>query len=289
MPPQGWRRWLAGAKQVAGWFSDEHVPRKSAALAFYTAFSLAPMVLLLVLMFGLIVDTAVLRGQIVAQVTALVGGDSGKLVADILERADHPDAGFSAIFAVLGLFVGATTTFAELKDGLDDVLAEQAPKSGSLWDTIRARILSFGVFVSLGFLLLVSLAANAGLAILSDALNRWFDSEAVLLGHAISAAIAFLGAFLLFLGIYRFLPERKLSRKALVVAAVASTVLFTIGRIAIGLYLGNTDTIGAFGAAGSLAVILVWVNYSAVAFYTGALIGRLTEEGVRPATAATPS
>lgn len=256
--------------------------RKSAALAFYTGFSLAPMVLLLVLLFGLFVDTALLREQLVSQANALIGGESGKLIEGMLERADHPDAGFSAVFAVLALFLGATTTFAELKDGLDDVLAEKAPVSTSLWDTIRARILSFGVFVAIGFLLLVSLAANAGLAVLSDVLVRWFGWEAALLGRLLSALITFLGTFVLFLGIYRFLPQRDLSRRALVVAAIASSVLFAIGRVAIGLYIGNTDTIGAFGAAGSLAVVLIWVYYSAVAFYTGALIGRLAEEGVEP-------
>jgi membrane protein len=265
---------------VAGWFGDEHVPRKSAALAFYTGFSLAPMVLLIVLLFGLIVDTALLREQLVAQASALFGGESGELIGGILERADHPDAGFSAVFAIVGLVVGATTTFAELKDGLDDVLAQKAPETTGLWSTIRARILSFGVFVSIGFLLLVSLAANAALAVLSNTLAGWLHWEAVLLGRILTAVIAFLGTFLLFLGIFRFLPERRLGRKPLLIAAVASTVLFSVGRIAIGLYLGNTDTIGAFGAAGSLAVILIWVYYSSLAFYTGALIGRLAEEGI---------
>ncbi len=267
---------------MAGSFADEHVPRKSAALAFYTGFSLAPTVLLLVLLFGLIVDTAVLREQLVAQSTALFGGDAGQLIEGMLRKADLPQAGLSAIFAVVMLAVGATTTFAELKDGLDDVLAQKAPESTSLWDTIRARILSFGVFVSIGFLLLVSLAANAALAVLSDLLTRWFGWEAAVLGKLLNAAIAFLGTFLLFLGVYRFLPERRLSRQALVIGAVASAMLFAAGRVGIGLYLGNTDTLEAFGAAGSLAVILIWVYYSSLAFYTGALIGRLAEEGIEP-------
>lgn len=281
-PAGGWRRVLAGARQVGAWFSEEQVPRKSAALAFYTGFSLAPTVLLLVLLFGLVVDTAFLREQLVVQAGSLFGGESARLIEGMLDRVHRPGAGFSAVFAVAGMALGATTSFNELKGGLDDVLAKHAPPSGSIWDTIRARLLSFGLFVSIGFLLLVSLAANAALAVLSDVLTRWFEWEAVLIGRILSAAVTFLGTFLLFLGIYRFLPERRLGRKALVVAAVASTMLFSLGRIAIGLYLGNTETIGAFGAAGSLAVILIWVNYSALAFYTGALIGRLAEDGVQP-------
>ncbi len=279
-PPRGLRRVLTGARQVAAWFGEEQVPRKSAALAFYTGFSLAPTVLLLVLMFGLVVDTAYLREQLVAQAAALIGPQSAQLIAGMLDRVHHPDAGFSAVFAIAGMVLGATTSFNELKGGLDDVLREHAPPGGTLWDKVRARLLSFGVFVSLGFLLLVSLAANAALAVLSEGLVRWFGWEAVVLGRILSAAVTFLGTFLLFLGIYRFLPERRLSRRALVIAAAASTVLFSLGRIAIGLYLGNTDSIAAFGAAGSLAVVLIWVNYSALAFYTGALVGRLAEDGV---------
>lgn len=271
---------------MAGWFSDEHVPRKSAALAFYTGFSLAPTVLLLVLLFGLFVDTAYLREQLVAQANGLIGGDAGELIGGMLERADHPDAGWSALFAVIALVLGATTSFAELKDGLDDVLAQQAAKVEGVWNTIRARVLSFGVFVSIGFLLLVSLGANALLAGLSHLLVGWFGWEAVLLGQVLHYAVTLLGTFALFLAIYRFLPERRLHRKALIVAAVASTVLFSVGRIGIGLYLGNTDTLGAFGAAGSLAVILIWVYYSSLAFYSGGLIGRLVEEGVQAPKAA---
>lgn len=260
------------------WFGAEHVPRKSAALAFYTGFSLAPTLLLLVLLFGLVVDTAVLRGQLVDQASSLIGSGSAELIEGMLERADRPEAGWSALFAFAALLVGATTSFAELKDGLDDVLAQQAPERDSLWDTVRARLLSFGVFVALGFLLLVSLAANAALAVLGNVLTAWFDWEALVIGHILSAAITFLGTFALFLGIYRFLPERRLARRALVVAAVASTALFSLGRIAIGIYIGSTDAIAAFGAAGSLAVVLIWVYYSAVAFYTGGLVGRWVEE-----------
>ena len=277
--PPRWRRALAAVRQIARWFGEEDVPRKSAALAFYAGFSLAPTVLLLVMLFGLVVDTAVLRGQLVDQASALIGGESGKLIEGMLQRADHRNAGVSAVFAIVALVFGATTSFAELKDGLDDILAQKPPVRDSLWDTLRVRLLSFGVFVAIGFLLLVSLAANAALALLSGVLTHWFAWEGVLLGRLLAATVTFLGTFALFLGIYRFLPERALSRTALIIAAVASTVLFSLGRIAIGVYLGNTDTIGAFGAAGSLAVILIWVYYSALAFYTGGLVGRLLQEG----------
>ena len=135
--------------------------------------------------------------------------------------------------------------------------------------------------MSLGFLLLVTLLANAILAAMSGVLTRYFDAEAVWIGRLIAAVITFLGTFGLFYLIYRLLPERKLSKTALLIGAVASTILFSLGRIGIGFYLGHTDAVTAFGAAGSLAVVLIWVYYSALAFFVGALVARYVEEGDR--------
>lgn len=264
---------------MAGWFSDERITAHSAALSFYTAFSLAPIVLLLMLLFGLIVDTKAIAGQLVTQSTALFGDEGGKLIETMLEKANDPGAGISAVFAFLAALLGATTAFAQLKDSLDDVLAEKPLVSGSWWDTVKARVMSFGIVLTLGFLLLVSLVANAALAAISDYLAAWLGLEAVWLVRLLSAVITFLGTFVLFIAIYRLLPERKLSRTALIIGAVASTILFSAGRIAIGVYLGTTDAVSAFGAAGSLAVVLIWVYWSAVAFFSGALIARYMEDG----------
>ena len=137
--------------------------------------------------------------------------------------------------------------------------------------------------MSLGFLLLVTLLANAMLAAMSGMLTRYFDTEAVWIGRFIAAVVTFLGTFGLFYLIYRVLPERKLHRTALLIGAVASTMLFSVGRIGIGLYLGHTDAVTAFGAAGSLAVVLIWVYYSALAFFIGALVARYVRGGKRAA------
>jgi len=271
--------WKGAAKSIAGWFSEENVTGKAAALSFYTAFSLAPIVLLLMLLFGFIVDTQTLQTQLQSQMTGLLGDQGGELIKGMLEQANSPQRGWSAVFGVLAAAFGATTVFAQLKDTLDDLLAKQAPETSGIWQTIRARILSFGIVMSLGFLLLVTLLANALLAAMSGVLTRWFDNEAVWLGRFIAAVVTFLGTFGLFYLIYRMLPERKLSHTALLIGAVASTILFSVGRIAIGLYLGHTDAVAAFGAAGSLAVVLIWVYYSAVAFFVGALVARYIEEG----------
>ena len=231
------------------------------------------------LVFGFLVDTETLRTQLQSQSSALLGEEGGKLIEGMLSRADEPRAGWSAVFGILAAIVGATTVFAELKDSLDDLLAKQAPPNLTLWQTIRARLLSFGIVLSLGFLLLVTLLANAVLAALSGGLTRWFGVEAVWIGRLIGAVITFVGTFALFYAIYRLLPERKLTKTALMIGAVASTILFALGRIGIGLYLGHTEAIAAFGAAGSLAVVLIWVYYSALALFVGALVGRYVEEG----------
>lgn len=230
------------------------------------------------LVFGLLVDTATLEAQLQSQATALLGEEGGALIEGMLERAHDPARGWSALFGALAAAFGATTAFAELKGSLDDLLAEQAPKMG-FWQTVRARLLSFGIVVSLGFLLLVTLVANAVLAITTDALTGWFAIEAVWITRALGAAITFAGTFALFYAIYRLLPERKLTKTALLIGAVASTILFSFGRIGIGVYLGHTDAVSAFGAAGSLAVVLIWVYYSALAFFLGALVARYVEEG----------
>jgi membrane protein len=273
--------WKGAAKAIAGWFSEENVTGKAAALAFYTAFSLAPIVLLLMLLFGFLVDTQTLQTQLLSQATALIGEQGSQLIEGMLEQANNPQRGWSAAFGVLAAAFGATTVFAELKGSLDDLLAKQAPASTGIWQTIRARILSFGIVMSLGFLLLVTLLANAILAATSGMLTRWFDTEAVWLGRFIAAVVTFLGTFGLFYLIYRMLPERKLTHTALLIGAVASTILFSLGRIGIGFYLGTTDAVAAFGPAGSLGVVLIWVYYSAVAFFVGALIARYVEESSR--------
>jgi membrane protein len=235
-------------------------------------------VLLLMLLFGFLVDTETLRTQLMAQATALLGEEGGKLIETMLTRADQREAGWSAAFGLIAAFIGATTVFAELKDSLDDLLAKQAPENLTLWQTIRARVLSFGIVLTLGFLLLVTLLANAVLAALSGGLTRWFGIEAVWIGRLIGAVISFAGTFVVCYAIYRLLPERKLSKTAVLIGAVASTMLFSVGRIGIGLYLGHTEAIAAFGAAGSLAVVLIWVYYSALAFFIGALVARYVEE-----------
>jgi len=271
--------WKGASKAIGKWWSEEHVTSKAAALSFYTAFSLAPIVLLLMLLFGLIVDAQTLQTQLMSQGSALLGEQGGELIEGMLEQARSPKRGWSAVFGALLAAFGATTVFAELKGSLDDLLAKQAPENTTLWQTIRARILSFGIVMSLGFLLLVTLLANALLAAMSGVLTRYFDTEAVWIARLIAAVITFLGTFGLMYLIYRLLPERKLNKTALLIGAVASTILFSLGRIGIGFYLGHTDAVKAFGAAGSLAVVLIWVYYSALAFFVGALVARYMEEG----------
>ena len=234
------------------------------------------------LVFGFVVDTRALTNQLISQAGALLGEQGGTLVEGMLKQAQEPARGWSAVFGVLAAAFGATTAFTELKGSLDDLLAKHAPTL-TFWQTFRARLLSFGIIVTLGFLLLVTLLANAILAAMSGVLTTYFAVEAVWISRAIGAAITFAGTFALFYAIYRLLPERKLTRTALLIGAVASTMLFSIGRIGIGIYLGHTDAVAAFGAAGSLAVVLIWVYYSTLAFFAGALVARYVEEGSRRA------
>lgn len=233
------------------------------------------------LLFGMVVDAKLLQDELVVQTTALIGAEGGKLIANMLRSATDPSAGWSAMLAFAAAAFGATTAFAQLKESLDDVLALHPREDISFRDTVRSRLLAFGIVATLGFLLLVSLVASAVLSALGDVLTRWVAVEAVWMARVVSTSVTLLGTFLLILLIYRILPERRLTRRGLLTGAIASTALFAIGKVVVGIYLGRTEAVTAFGAAGSLAVVLLWVYYSALAFFAGALVARYVEEAAR--------
>ena len=247
---------------------------KGAALAFYALLSFAPLLVLVIALAGTVFGPDAAAGEIVRQLDGLIGGAGAAAVEAMIKGAHDEDLGvIASLIAGVTLLVGSTTAFAELKDSLDEIWSEQSEPASGLIDALKGRLLSFGLVVVLGFLLLVSLAVNAGLA----ALARYWGNlagDSTLLVIA-SSLVSYLVIAALFAAIYKLLPPVRLSWSDVAIGAIITTTLFSVGKHLIGLYLGNAAVTSSFGAAGSLVVVLVWVYFSAQIFFFGAEFTRL--------------
>ena len=258
-------------KQVSTSWLDDYAPSMGAALAFYTMFSLAPLLLIVISVAGLVFGQEAARGEIAAQLQALMGARGASAVQDLLASVRQPAEGTGATLVGLGLlFVGATSVFGELQNSLDRIWRVPARSQMVGWlSLVRSRLLSFGMVMAIGFLLIVSLVASAGLA----AMGRWWDSMLggwYVLALATNAVIDFALAFARFALIYKVMPRVHVQWRDVWVGTMFTALLFTIGKTLIGLYVGRSGVTSGFGAAGSLVVVLLWVYYSAQIFLLGA-------------------
>ncbi len=261
-------------KAVAAW-NDDFASSMGAALAYYTTFSLAPMLIVVIAVAGLVFGREAARVEIVSQLGNLLGADAAKAIQELLKSTSEP--GKSLIASAVGvatLVVGATSVFAELQSSLDRIWRAPALKydTGGVWSLVRSRLLSLGMVVAIGFLLLVSLVFSAALS----AVDRW-GGTFFPAWHAGLRMVSLLAGFgleaFMFAMAYRILPRVRISWRDVGVGAVATAALFEAGKYLIGLYLGRASVSSGFGAAGSLAIILVWVYYSSQIFLLGAGAG----------------
>lgn len=263
-------------KETFSAWSDDKCSSRAAAVSYYTAFSLAPMLVIATAIASLLFEHDTVVATMLDETRRLMGPDGADFIGKLLTAAAHEkNRGIAAIVAGITLLAGATTAFAELKDNLDAIWRVPKTEDAGVKALVRARLLSFGLVASLGFLLLVSLIANAALEAFSDAFSRWFGFAFTLIARIASWAFSTIGVCVVFALIFKLLPTRRPSWKSAWHGALFTTVLFLLGRAAIGLYLGNTATASSFGAAGSLAVLLVWVYYSAIIFFLGAEYTRI--------------
>jgi membrane protein len=253
---------------IMEWINDR-ASRKGAALAFYTVFSLAPILILSIAIAGLFFGKEAARGEIFEQVSALLGRDGALAIQAMVESASRPGAGVLAtLIGFTTLFVGATTALVELKDGLDQIWDVPPEKMSGIWYFIRKRLLSFGLILTLGFLLLVSLALSAALSVLA---RMWGPRDATAwVLESLNFLFSFAMVTVLFAMIYKILPSVRIAWRDVIIGAVITALLFSIGKFAIGLYLGNSAIGSTYGAAGSVILVLVWVYYSAQIFLLGA-------------------
>ena len=249
---------------------DHRAASKGAALAFYMLFSMTPILILAIAVAGYFFGAQAAQGEIIGQIQDLVGPNGAQAIQALLAAARNPVSGLVAtIVASVLLLVGATSVFAELKGSLDEMWGVAQPRHSAFLGLLRTRFLSFGLVLVLAFLLLISLVVSAALAVLERYVGAmWGSSVAVL--ASVTSIISFSVIASLFAVIYKMLPDAPLSWRDVWIGAVFTAILFSLGKYAIGLYLGNSGVASSFGAAGSMIALLLWVYYSAQIFFLGA-------------------
>ena len=264
-------RHLAGLFREAcrNWLSDE-AASMGAALAFYTLFSMAPLLLLVISIAGIAIGTDSARGMITDQLTTLLGSQGAEAIQQVLTAADNQRKGvIAAIVSAITLVVGATTVFAELRRDLDRIWKTKRPEVRGIMRIVWARLWSFGLVLTIGFLLMVSLALSALVTAFGSMLAQYLPGAPVIL-RAVEFLVSFALVTGLFAMIYKILPSVPVAWRDVWVGAAATSFLFWIGKYLIGLYLARSAVASPFGAAGTLVVVIVWVYYSAQIFFLGA-------------------
>ncbi len=261
--------WQIARAAGQGWF-DDNAPSMGAALAYYTLFSMAPLLLIAIAVAGLVFGADAARGEILMQLQGLLGVAGALAVQQLLESVNRPAGGLIAtLLGVLLMLVGATTVFAELQDALDRIWRAPARAPGGWWALLRARVLSFGLILGLGFLLVVSMLFDAALAVLQKGWTPWLASWQVTLS-IVNTVTGFVFVTVVFAMIYKIMPRARIHWSDVWLGAIVTATLFSIGRALIGTYLSTGAVASGFGAAASLVAVLVWVYYSAQIFLLGA-------------------
>lgn len=263
------RIWTLFKETFTAWSNDK-VPRHGAALAYYTVLSLVPLLVVIIAMIGLIFGREAAEGQVLEQISALVGPQSAEAIKGMIQRASQPTTGIVAtLVAAATLLAGASGVFAQLQDSLNSIWGVQPKQGRGLWGLIRDRFISVAALLGTGFLLLVSLVLSAGLSALGKWFEGWLPAPEFVLQvlELIISLVVITGLFAL---MFKALPDARITWSDVWVGAGLTALLFTIGKFAIGLYLGKSDVGSAYGAAGSLVILLVWVYYSAQILLFGA-------------------
>ena len=254
---------------VTDWWED-NAPRLGAALAFYTVFSLSPLLIIAVAIAGLFFGQDAAQGHIVAQIEGLVGQEGAIAVQAMIDSARKPASGIIAsLFGLFTLLAGATGLFGELQAALNTIWEVPDKPASGVVGILKNRFLSFAMVLGMGFLLLVSLLVSAALAAAGHFLGGLFPASASL-GQMVNFLASILVTTLLFAMIYKYLPNVAIAWNDVWIGAAVTALLFTAGKFLIGVYLGTSGVTSAYGAASSLVIILIWVYYSTQIFLLGA-------------------
>jgi membrane protein len=271
------------SRTVADWIRHD-AATMAAALAYYAVFSIAPLLLIAISVAGLVFGHQAAQGQVMAQLQGLLGPDSALAVEHLLQNASRPRDGLSAgLIGIVMLLLGASGVMGQLQTSLNRIWEVTAQHRGGVRGMLRDRFLSFTMVLGVGFLLLVSLLASAAMAAFGKYMSDRLPFGETLL-HALNLAVSFGVITFLFALIFRYVPDIHVPWRDVWEGAAVTSLLFTIGKFAIGLYLGKSTLASSYGAAGSLVVLLVWVYYSAQILFFGAELTHVVATGrlVRP-------
>lgn len=250
-------------------FGEDNVLRLSAALAYYAIFSIGPLLAIVVGVAGLAFGSDSVRHQIHDSLQGMLGENSAKTIDSMMAARSHSTSLLTTIIGIIALLFGAAGVFGQLQDSLNTIWEVKSKPGAGIWELLRKRFLSFSMVLGVGFLLLVSLALSAALAAFSGKLNQMIPMGD-LVGHAVDFIVSFGVITALFAMIFKYLPDVKIPWRKVWIGAIVTALLFTLGKYLLGLYLGRQSTSSAYGAAGSVIVILMWVYYASVILFFGA-------------------
>jgi len=252
-------------------FIDDNGMKLSAALSYYTIFSLPPLLIIIISLSGIFFGDEAVNGQIFGQISGLVGSDAALQIQEIIKNVKLSNSNtYAAVFGLAILLIGASGVFAEIQDSINFIWGIEAKPKRGLIKYLYNRLMSFSMIASVGFLLMVGLIVNSIIDVLSKRLTAIFPQDTVFLFYIVNTALVFSIITLLFTIIFKTLPDGKIAFRDCVTGASFTAFLFMIGKFAIGYYLGSYNMASIYGAAGSIIIILVWVYYSAIILYFGA-------------------
>lgn len=262
-------------------FLEDRALKLSAALSYYTIFSLAPLLLLLISLAGLFFGRDAIQGHVFSEINGLIGNEAAAQIQGIIKNMElSGKTNVTIVIGAITLIIGATSVFGEIQDSINLIWKVKAkPKRGWV-KLLKDRLLSSSLIVGLGFLLIVSLLVNGALVALNDLFKAYFPDMTIIIFHIINIVISFIVITVLFGIIFKVLPDAKIAWKDVRVGAFFTACLFMLGRYLIGLYIETTSAGSAYGAAGSLIVILVWVYYTAAILYFGAEFTKVYAEHI---------
>jgi membrane protein len=249
---------------------DDYAPSMGAALAYYTVFSIAPLLIIVIAVAALIFGQDAAHAAILDQARGMIGENGAKAIEGMLASAQEPKRGLLAgTLGILAVVIGATSVFAELETNLNRIWKVEPEKGSGLWHFIHKRLLSIGMVLAIGFLLIISLVVSAMIAVWGKYWSGWFDGLEALY-HAVNFVVSVVVISVLFAMIYRFMPRVAIRWGDVWIGAFVTSLLFSLGKFLIELYIGKSGLESTYGAAGALVVLLVWVYYSAQIFLLGA-------------------
>ncbi len=250
-------------------FMSDKALSHGAAIAYYTVFAIAPILVIVIAVAGLLFGERAAQGAIASQLSDLMGDAGARGIEALIRSASNRRAGLAATAVGFGtLILAASSVFIEMQSALNAVWKTKA-RHPSIRAFVRARAISFGLVVTVGFLLLVSLAVSTAISALDKYLNHFFHG-AHLIFQGVNFLISFVLISLLFAAVYKVLPDKRIAWGDVLIGAVTTSFLFTVGKLLIGLYIGSSAVTRAYGAAGGLIIVLLWVYYSAQIFLLGA-------------------